>query len=640
MFNTPGRHENLCRSCRSRILKSNADAMLWRKSLTTKLDFFTLPSKFQFSSLFHTQESSFPPLPLTKEAFAEALQSCRSHTNQLKQIHGLLLTTGLSIKNSLLTCLVSNFTVLGNMSYARKLFDDMHKPRIFLWNTLIKGYAKNHIFIEAVLVYREMRLVGVRPDSFTFPFVVKACAQLPEIWAGSGVHAHVVKFGLEFVAMVRTELMLMYVGFGELGLAEFLFESMFERDLVSWNALIASLVQNGHSSKALALFRQMGMAGVKPDAATIVSVLSSCGQLGCLEIGEEIYGAARKEGIDFNIIVENARLDMYVKCGYADKARNLFEKMPKRNVISWSTMILGYAVNGESEKALALFSSMQKEDVEPNYVTYLGVLSACSHAGLVNEGRAYFDYMTQSDDNNIQPRKEHCACMVDLLGRSGHLEEAYKFINSMPIEPDSGVWGALLGACAIYQNVEMGQHVADQIFQLSPDIGSYHVLMSNMYAAAGRWDCVDKVRLKMRKRGVKKIAAYSSVECKGEFHVFYGGDRSHPQSLLIYEKLDKLLKDMRSIGYIPKTNFVFHDVETEEKEATVSAHSEKLAIAFGFINIKPEFPIRVMKNLRICDDCHTFSKYVSKLTMREMVIRDKIRFHHFRNGLCSCNDFW
>lgn len=613
--------------------------MLWRRR-STKLNLALASSTFRFFSLLHSQDSHFRPVPLTKEAFTFVLQSCRSHTNQLKQIHGLLLTTGLGLKNSLVTCLLSNLTLLGNMSYARKLFDEMHKPRTFLWNTLIKGYAKNHIFVEAALVYREMRVVGVRPDAFTFPFVVKACAELPEVCVGSAVHAHVVKFGLAFVAVVRTELMLMYVRFGELGLADFLFGSMVERDLVSWNALIASLVQNGHASKALALFRQMGMAGIKPDALTIVSVLSGCGQLGCLEIGEEIYGLTRKEGIDCNIIVDNARLDMCVKCGNAEKARNMFDEMPKRNVISWSTMILGYAINGESEKALALFSRMQKEDVGPNYVTFLGVLSACSHAGLVNEGRAYFDFMVRSNDRNIQPRKEHYACMVDLLGRSGHLEEAYRVIKTMPIEPDSGVWGALLGACAIHQNVELGQHIADQIFQLSPDIGSYHVLMSNMYAAAGRWDDVDKVRLRMRKRGVKKIAGYSSVEFGGEFHIFYGGDKSHPQSSLIFQKLDKLLKEMKSMGYIPKTNSVYHDVETEEKEATLSAHSEKLAIVFGLLNVNPEFSIRVMKNLRICDDCHTFSKYVSKITMREIIIRDKIRFHHFRNGLCSCKDFW
>ncbi|GAV63119.1 PPR domain-containing protein/PPR_2 domain-containing protein/DYW_deaminase domain-containing protein [Cephalotus follicularis] len=581
-----------------------------------------------------------PPTLFTKQTFKPLLQVCSSCPNQLKQIHAIVLSTGLSIKNSLITQLLTCFTILGDMPYARQLFDEMHKPRTFLWNTLIKGYVKNELPCEAASVYRQMHSLGISPDPFTYPFVVKACSGLGETWEGEAIHGHVVKYGLEFVAMVRTELMIMYVKFGELGLADFLFESMVERDLVAWNALIAACVQMGYAGKALSLFRQIGVDGIQPDAVSVVSALSGCGQLGCLEIGEEIYRLARKEGIDCNIIVENAHLDMYVKCGSVEMARDLFEIIPCRNVVSWSTMIAGYAMNGESEKALALFSRMQSEGLKPNYVTYLGVLSACSHSGLVSQGRAYFNRMAHSGDKNIQPRKEHYACMVDLLGRSGHLDEAFNFIKSMPMEPDSGVWGALLGACVIHQNLELAQHVADNLFEVAPAIASYHVLLSNVYATAGRWDCVDKVRLRMRKKGIKKITAYSSVESDGEIHVFFGGDRSHPQSASIYDKLEELLKQMKCIGYIPKTGYVLHDVEMEDKEVTLSTHSEKLGIVFGLINVKPEYPIRVMKNLRVCEDCHTFSKFISKITGRNIIMRDKKRFHHFRNGVCSCKDFW
>ncbi|XP_004298471.1 PREDICTED: pentatricopeptide repeat-containing protein At2g01510, mitochondrial-like [Fragaria vesca subsp. vesca] len=579
------------------------------------------------------------PVTITKQAFTAQLESCSSHPDQLKQLHAVILTTGISVKNSLLTRLITSFIALGETSYARKVFDEMHKPRVFLWNTMIKAYVKDGDFIEAAAVYRRMHRLGVRPDEFTYTFVVKACAQLLP-WAGLAVAAHAVKYGLEFVAEVRTEMVVMCVRNRELGLARFLFGSMVERDLVAWNAFVAACVQSGHAAEALDLFRRMRVAGVKLDAVTIVSAFSACGQLGCLETGEEIYGIMRQCGIGCNVIVANARLDMYVKCGSVDMAEALFEDMSRRNVISWSTMVLGYAMNGESRKALDMFSRMQERGVAPNHVTYLGVLSACSHAGLVNEGRAYFKRMVQSGDKNIQPKIEHYACMVDLLGRSGHLEEAYNFIRSMPIEPDSGVWGALLGACAVHQNVELGQHVADVLFELDPANGSYHVLMSNMYAAAGRWDCVDKVRLKMRKRGAKKVAAYSSVEFNGKIHIFFGGNRFRPESSKIYEKLEDLLRQVKNIGYTPNTNSVFHDVGTEEKEATLSHHSEKLAIAFSLLSLQPECSIRVVKNLRICDDCHSFCKFVSKATKREIIMRDKIRFHHFRNGECSCNNFW
>lgn len=591
--------------------------------------------KLNFCRLVHTES-----LPITKQDLKTLLQRCSSHPNQLKQLHAIILTTGLSIKNALITQLLTSLTLLGDMSYVRQLFDEMHKPRPFLWNTMMKGYVRNGIPDEAVSVYGKMHHLGVRPDPFTFPFVIKACTELGELWTGLGVHGHVLKHGLEFFAVVRTELMIMYAKFGELVCAEFLFVSMVERDLVAWNALIIVCVQTGFSIKALQLFREMGMAGMMPDSVTIVGALSACGHLGCLETGEEIYEFARKEGLDGNIIVHNARLDMYTKCGDMDKAMDLFDQMPQRNVISWSTMIGGYAMNGECEKTLALFSRMKNQGVEPNHVTYLGVLSACTHSGRVNEGWQFFNFMVKSDDKHIQPRKEHYACMADLLGRSGHLQEAYYFITSMPIEADPGIWGALLGACAIHKSIRLGQHVADLLFELAPEIASYHVLMSNMYATAGRWHCVEKVRQRMKKKGARKVAGYSSVEFNGEIHVFYKGDKSHPQSAGILVKLEDLLNQMKGLGYIPDTDSMLHDVEDEEKEYALSTHSEKLAIAFGLINGNPKFPIRVMKNLRICGDCHAFCKFVSRITMREIVMRDKNRFHHFKNGVCSCKDYW
>ncbi|VVB03752.1 unnamed protein product [Arabis nemorensis] len=560
--------------------------------------------------------------------------------NQLKKIHGLVLTTGFSVKNSLLTQMLENLVLVGDMCYARQVFDEMHKPRIFLWNTLFKGYVKNQLPFETVLLYKKMRDLGVRSDEFTYPFVVKAISEIGVLPCGFALHAHVMKNGFECLGIVATELVMMYMKFGELSSAKFLFESMQVRDLVAWNAFIAVCVQTGNSAMALEYYRRMCADAVQFDSFTVVSMLSACGQLGSLEIGKEIYDRARKEDIDCNVIVENAKLDMYLKCGSTEDARVLFDEMKQKNVVSWSTMIVGYAMNGDSKEALGLFAMMQKEGLRPNYVTFLGLLSACSHAGVVNEGKKYFNMMVQSNDKNCEPRKEHYACMVDLLGRSGLLEEAYEFIEKMPLEPDAGIWGALLGACAVHRDMNLGQKVADLLVETAPDIGAYQVLISNIYAAAGKWDCVDKVRRKMRKLGTKKVAAYSSVEFGGKIHFFNRGDKSHPQSRAIYEKLEEILKKIRNLGYVPDTGSVFHDVETEEKESSLSHHSEKLAIAFGLINARAEHPIRVMKNLRTCDDCHVFAKFVSRLTSRDIIMRDKNRFHHFKNGVCSCRDFW
>ncbi|XP_072992600.1 pentatricopeptide repeat-containing protein At2g01510, mitochondrial [Typha latifolia] len=572
--------------------------------------------------------------PTTKAGFA-ALLRCFSHPAPLSQLHALILTSGLSHKNGLLTHLLISLSSSGHLAYARDLFDGMHKPRAFLWNTLLRAYVKNQRPDDTISLYHRMRCLGIRPDNFTFPFVLRACADLIDVYLGMAVHAVLLRVGLVFDAIVETELMVMYAKLGESDLAEHVFEELGRtdgKDLIAWNALISAFSQNGHADKALKLFKQMELEGVEPDSITLVSVISSCAYLGCLELGRKLHRRVREEMQKPNVFVDNALLDMYTKCGCMDEASKLFDEMRQRNVVSWSTMIGGYAINGDSRGALALFSCMEDVGVRPNEVTFLAILTACSHAGLVSEGKQYFRRITN-------PRIEHYATMVALLGRSGHLKEAYSFIKSMPIEPDAGIWGALLGACTTNRNTELGQLAADQLLRIAPDVPSYHVLLSNIYAACGRWDYVEKIREKMKGKALKKVAAYSSVEMGGEVHVFYEG--SHSWSKDIYGKLDELTALVRGVGYAPMTGVVLHDVEVEEKEAAVGTHSEKLAIAFSLIKSKScETPLRIMKNLRICSDCHAFFKYTSKALNRVIIIRDKSRFHHFRDGQCSCNDFW
>ncbi|WOL02816.1 Pentatricopeptide repeat-containing protein [Canna indica] len=573
------------------------------------------------------------PPPTTKAGFAALIRS-HAFLPHLKQIHALLLTTGLARKNSLLTRILLSLMSSGNMDYARNLFDDMHKPRIFLWNSLLRGYVSNNLPAPAAGLYRLMNNLAVRPDNFTFPFVLKACAQMLDVWLGAAVHSLLVKSGFILDAIVATELMIMYAKFGDPESAECIFRRISgDADLIAWNAIISALAQNGRADRALKLFDEMESAGVAPDAITLVGVISSCAYLGCLDLGRKLHGhIAQEEVLKTNVFVENALLDMYAKCGSMEEASVLFNEMKKPNVISWSTMIGGYAVNGDSRRALALYARMRSEGFKPNYVTHLAVLSACSHAGLVDEGKKHFNSM-------VDPRIEHYATMVDLLGRSGHLQEAYDFIRSMPIEPDAGVWGALLGACTIHRNIGLGQIAADEVLRIAPETPSYHVLISNIYAAAGRWDEVEQVRQRMRASNVKKIAAYSSAEVDGKVYIFH--ERSHSHSKDLQEKLDELTALVMGLGYVPMTRVVLHDVEVEEKEAAVRTHSEKLAIAFGLIRTEPSrAPLRIMKNLRVCSDCHSFAKYVSRAVGREIVMRDKNRFHHFRGGECSCKDFW
>jgi pentatricopeptide repeat protein len=402
--------------------------------------------------------------------------------------------------------------------------------------------------------------------------------------------------------------------------------------------MIAGYSQNGHACQALALFNEMQLSDATPDRATMVSVLQACSHFASLYQGNCIYSFIIQNGFEADVLVGTALLDMYSKGGNLQIARQLFDKMLKRDVISWSAMIAGYGMHGHGEDAIALFSQMEQTGVKPDHVTFTHVLCACSHAGLLDKGWQYFKSMKQY--YSITPKVDHYACMVDLLGRAGCLGEAEEFIRNMPIEPNAGVWGALLGACRIHSNIGLGERVAEKLFELEPgDIGNY-VLLSNIYAAAGKWNDVAKVRVMIKNKGLKKIPGRSLIEVNKKVHAFIVGDKSHPQFEEIYATLVALSNQMEEAGSVPDTDFVLHDVEDEVKEHMVYTHSEKLAIAFGLISTSPGTTIRITKNLRVCGDCHNASKFISRLVRREIIMRDAKRFHHFKDGLCSCGDYW
>lgn len=295
-------------------------------------------------------------------------------------------------------------------------------------------------------------------------------------------------------------------------------------------------------------------------------------------------------------------------------------------------------MHGKGEAAIELFEKMQRDMVAPDNITFVNVLSACAHSGLVEEGQRYFQSMVEV--HGIEPRKEHFGCMVDLLGRAGMLEEARKLISEMPMSPDVGVLGALLGACKIHGNVELGEHIGRIVIELEPENSGRYVLLANLYANAGRWEDVANVRRLMNDRGVKKVPGFSMIELEGVVNEFIAGGGAHPQTKEIYAKVDEMLKCIRSAGYVPDTEGVLHDLDEEEKENPLYYHSEKLAIAFGLLKTKPGETLRISKNLRVCKDCHQASKLISKVFDREIIVRDRNRFHHFKRGDCSCKDYW
>ncbi|XP_057840840.2 putative pentatricopeptide repeat-containing protein At5g09950 [Cryptomeria japonica] len=568
------------------------------------------------------------------------LSSC-ANLNSLeigKQIHAFVFTCGLELNVSVGNALITSYAKCRSIVQSRQVFERMNKKDLVSWNAIIGGYAQNELTSEAIELFQYMQKTNVPMNDVTFVSILSVLICPETLDFGKEIHSHVICSGFEKDICVKNSLVTMYAKSGRMEEASKMFNKMEKPDLVSWNTMISGYALNEHSEEALNFVCKMQEKGLKLDHFTFATVLRACASVAALENGEEIHGNIIRAGFDSDIVVGSALVDMYAKCGSIEGARSVFDKMAVRNDVSWNAMISGYARHGDAKEALQHFDLMQMEGLKPSHITFVGVLSACSHAGLVDKGRKYF--VSMNSIYGVAPKLEHYACIVDLLGRAGSLVEAEDFINRMPVQPNAFIWRTLLGACRVYGNMEIGKRAADCLLNLEPQDSATYVLLSNIYASAGKWDDAIKVRTMMKGRRVKKDPGWSWIKLKSEVHGFLVGDSSHPQTEEIYAKLASLSEQMKEIGYIPNTNFTLHDVEQEQKEHFLSYHSEKLAIAYGLICTPAGVPIRVIKNLRVCGDCHSAIKLISKIEGRKIVVRDSNRYHHFINGLCSCGDYW
>lgn len=407
--------------------------------------------------------------------------------------------------------------------------------------------------------------------------------------------------------------------------------------------MISGYDQNGLANEAIGLFQTMlKNSGARPDSATLVCVSSACSQLGSLELACWVHDCILSNGIRVNVILGTSLINMFSRCGDVSRARAVFDSMMEEevNVVAWTAMISGYGMHGHGVEAIELYQRMKARGVAPTTVTFVAVLSACAHAGLVREGREVFASMR--NHHGVVPGVEHHVCMVDMLGRAGLLTEAYKFIKEelSPHELVPAVWTAMLGACKMHKNFDLGVEAAQHLISLQPENPSHYVLLSNMYASAGRMDRVESVRNVMIQRGLRKKVGYSTIGVNDKTYFFSMGDKSHPETNEIYRYLDELIGRCKEVGYAPVPESAMHELEEEEREYALRYHSEKLAVAFGLMRTGHGVTLRVVKNLRICEDCHSAIKFISVVTNREIIVRDKLRFHHFRKGSCSCLDYW
>ncbi|XP_039124574.1 putative pentatricopeptide repeat-containing protein At5g52630 isoform X4 [Dioscorea cayenensis subsp. rotundata] len=567
-----------------------------------------------------------------------------------EQVHGYIIKFGLESATSMGNSLCSLYSKCGSLELSVKAFGRIPDKNVISWTTVITACGDNGDADLGLRLFVDMISEDTVPNEFTLTSAMSLCCSAHAFDLGKQVHSLCVKYGCDSSLPVRNSIMYLYLKRGELDEARRLFDSMETVSLITWNAMIAGHAElmdmakndaTAHKSgiEALKMFRRLHRSGLKPDLFSFSSVLRVCSGLVALEQGEQVHGQAIKSGFLADVVVSSALVNMYNKCGSIDKASKAFVEMNTRTLISWTSMISAYSQHGRAKEAIQLFEQMRLAGVRPNHVTFVGVLSACAHAGMVSEAQHYFNVMR--NEYGIKPVMDHYACMVDMYVRLGCLESAFDFVKCMAFEPNEIIWSILIAGCRSHGNMELAFYASERLLELIPKATETYVLLLNMYVAAERWQDVSRVRKLMKDEKIGVVRDRSWVNIKDRVYFFRANDRSHFQSDRMYELLEDLLERAKRLGYVPYKNADVSDDEKEEKAASGSTlhHSERLAIAFGLLNMPKGAPVRVVKNITMCRDCHSSAKFFSILTGREIIVRDSKRLHNFKDGRCSCGDF-
>ncbi|XVF27397.1 hypothetical protein REPUB_Repub14bG0103400 [Reevesia pubescens] len=533
--------------------------------------------------------------------------------------------------------MIYGYLKFGRVEESMSLFRKMPCRNVISWTSMIGGLDHNGRSDEALVFYKKMVGSGVELSSNTFSCVLTACVNVMALHFGVQTHGQIVKLGFCFDEFVCTSLITLYANCKEMENAFKVFNEKLHGNVVIWTALLTGYGLNHRHESALMVFGDMIRMAVLPNQSSFTSALNSCSGLEALDMGKEIHAVVVKLGLEADVFVGNSLIVMYTVCGNIDDALAAFNNIVERNVVSWNSIIVGCAQHGNGMWALALFCHMIRGEVDPDEITFTGLLSACSHSGMLQKGRCFFEYISRYKSSS--KKLQHYVCMVDLLGRCGKLEEAEQLIKNLQVKANSTIWLALLSACRMHFNLEVAERAAKSILDLEPHCSAAYVLLSNLYASVGKWSDVSKMRVRMKRGGIAKQPGYSWVTLRGVRHEFVSGDRSHPLSEKIHQKLEWLGGKLKEVGYFPDETFALHDVEDEQKQEILSYHSERLAIALALVTTAEGSAITVMKNLRVCSDCHSAIKLIARIVAREIIVRDSTRFHHFRNGICSCGDY-
>ncbi|XP_057812166.1 pentatricopeptide repeat-containing protein At4g21300 [Salvia miltiorrhiza] len=470
-----------------------------------------------------------------------------NHLNLGKEIHCYIVRNAVCVDLFLTNALIDMYFKCKDADMARKVFEQSSAMDIVICTAMISGLALNGMNGDALEIFRCLVSKKMAPNAVTFASTLPACAGLTALALGKELHGNIIRRGLEGRCYIGSALTDMYAKCGRLDLGHRVFVRTQERDSVCWNSIIMNCSQNGKPEVAMEIFRDMGLEGASYDCVSISAALSACASLSSLRHGKELHGFMVRGGFDLDLFASSALIDVYAKCGNLELAQRVFDVMESRNEVSWNSIIAAYGNHGHLHQCLALFNAMEGEGYEPDSVTFLAIMSACGHTGEVEQGKRYFNLMIQ--EYEIPARREHYACLIDMLGRAGRVGEALKVMGAMPFSPDAGVWGALLGACRIHGEVELAEVASEHLFRLDPQNSGYYMLLSNLHADSGTWGRVDEIRGIMKERGVQKIPGYSWIQVNNFNHVFAAADKNHPHASQIYCLLDHLLVELQDEGY-------------------------------------------------------------------------------------------
>ncbi|XP_024964719.1 pentatricopeptide repeat-containing protein At3g12770-like [Cynara cardunculus var. scolymus] len=525
-----------------------------------------------------------------------------------KQLHGHAVKLGVSNDVYVTGALIQLYGHLDGNGAAKWVLDNSERKMSSVsWTLLAKLYIMQNKPALAIDLFNEMVESGAEIDPVSLTTAISACVLLKSLKVGRNIHQTARKHGLELDLLMPS------------------------RDAISWTSAIQGYVKNGLINEGLKLFRKMITdAKIKPDAVAISSILPACARMAAHKNGREIHGYLVRNTVPMNLKVENALIDMYAKSGCLEYASMIFLRMKSKDVVSWTVMILGYSLHGQGHLGVELFQKIPTIDIDE--ISYVTALFACCTACMVEEGMHYFNYIKS-------PKLVHCTLMVTLLARAGKFDEARAFVEERSIAKHAEVVRALIDGCRIHRNLSTGKRLIEQLCDLEPLNADNYVMMSNWYAQSGKQDMVDAWRETIRDMNLTPKIAYSWIEFRNKVHVFRTGDVSHPRSEGIYWELEFLMKNLEGKGFHWNPDFSFHDID-EERECVPIGHSELLAISFGLISIRSGTTVRVTKNLRVCHSCHEAAKYISKVVSREIILKDPNCFHHFKNGICSCQDLY